>query len=383
MKIVIFTHPPFHVSQSMPRFAKMLGNGMESRGHEVEFWTAEKFFYRVISPFKIKKWLGYIDQFLIFPLQVKIRLRKYGPETLFVFADQALGPWMPLVAKRRHIVHCHDFLAQRSALGEIPENKVGVSGKIYQMYIRRGYRKGRNFISISQKTQSDLHRFLNTTPQLSEVVYNGLNQNFHPACVIESRKQLGMEFQMDLASGYILHVGGNQFYKNRKGVIKIYNAWREMNDEKLPLLLIGFSPTEELRGLKNSSAFASDIYFLTNVTDQFLQVSYQGASVLLYPSLEEGFGWPIAEAMASGCPVVTTNRNPMKEVGGEDCYYIPRYSDMDEKEWTKECAGTLKQILELPQENRQKLIQAGIKNAKRFATQKALNRIESLYKSVL
>ena len=208
MKIVIFTHPAFHVSQSMPRYAKMLGNGMESRGHEVEFWTAEKFFCRVISPFTIKKWLGYIDQYLIFPLQVKIRLRKYTPETLFVFADQALGPWVPLVSKRAHIIHCHDFLAQRSAFGEMPENPVSLTGKTYQALIRNGFRKGKNFISVSKKTREDLHEFLKFPPYFSKVVYNGLNFPFKPLNPCEARNLLSEKTGLELISGYILHVGG-------------------------------------------------------------------------------------------------------------------------------------------------------------------------------
>ena len=385
MYIVFFTHPSFLGSKSMPKYAQMIADGMKARNHSVEIWAPKKYFYRLPFPSFSKKWLGYMDQFIVFPVKVMRKLKKYPSQTLFVLADQALGPWMALISKRPHVIHCHDFLAQRSALGKIPENKVGVTGKIYQKLIRNGYRKGENFISISKKTQSDLHRFLKKEPQLSEVVYNGLNQDFKPASVVQSRQLLGNEFELNLNSGYILHIGGNQFYKNRNGVVKIYDAWREITKQKLPLVMIGQKPSNELVDLKNNSAFSSEIHLISNVTDDILQVAYQGASVLLYPSLEEGFGWPIAEAMASGCPVITTARAPMNEVAKESCYYIPRMpgNNQDSAKWVKSSAGVLNQLIDLPEEERQKLIESGLKNAERFDTQKALEHIEGVYNKIL
>lgn len=180
MKLVVFTHPVFLPSESMPRFATMIVEGMLARGHSVDVWTATPMFYNLPLPRRFKKWLGYLDQFLIFPFQVKMRLKKQTSDTLFVFADQALGPWVPLVAHRPHVIHVHDFMALRSALGEFIQNPTGWSGKQYQAMIRRGFGYGENFISVSKKTESDLRRFLPDEPPRSEVVYNGLNYPFSP-----------------------------------------------------------------------------------------------------------------------------------------------------------------------------------------------------------
>ncbi|MEO6722051.1 MAG: hypothetical protein ABIN67_16920, partial [Ferruginibacter sp.] len=131
----------------MPRFASMLADGMKQRGHTVEIWSPRPFFFRMSLFGKLRKWMGYLDQYLLFPLEVRLRLKKNKHQELYVFSDQALGPWVPLVSKYPHVIHCHDFLAQRSALGEIPENNSPWTGKRYQAYIRRGFRKGENFIS--------------------------------------------------------------------------------------------------------------------------------------------------------------------------------------------------------------------------------------------
>src|SRR5690348_5527580 len=97
MHLVLFSHPSFLHSQSMPRFTNMLQKGMQERGHTVEIWAPQPHFYQLKVPTSLKKWLGYIDQYILFPKQVKRRLKECPAETLFVFADQALGPWIPLV----------------------------------------------------------------------------------------------------------------------------------------------------------------------------------------------------------------------------------------------------------------------------------------------
>lgn len=385
MRIVIFTHPNFINSQSMPKYATMLANGMESRGHEVEVWTPRRFFYNLPSPKAFKKWLGYIDQFLLFSLEVKLRLLEQTSNTLFVFADQALGPWIPLVSKRPFVVHCHDFLAQRSAIGEIASNKVQLSGKIYQKIIRKGFRKGKYFISVSKKTRKDLHRFLGYFPKISAVIYNGLNQDFKPADQHCSRFKLSEELDLDLKKGFILHVGGNDFYKNKNGVLKIYNSWRLEGGIEIPLLLVGSPPDNELLRLIEELPYSSDILFASNVSDDQLRLCYQAAKVLLFPSHAEGFGWPIAEAMASGCPVITTKSAPMTEVGGKAAKYVPQYykSNNDDKEWIHECVAVLEATISLKDSEREHLISLGLENSKRFNTQKALDQIEAVYLKVL
>ena len=113
-------------------------------------------------------------------------------------------------------------------------------------------------------------------------------------------------------------------------------------------------------------------------------MAYAGASVFLFPSLAEGFGWPIAEAMASGCPVITTNETPMTEVAGSSAFFIKRKPANKEQveEWATEGAKVIQQVLQLTSPERQEVIKKGFINIKRFASEDTLDRIEKIYRDV-
>jgi glycosyltransferase involved in cell wall biosynthesis len=384
MKIIIFTHPSFLGSQSMPRYANMLLNGMKERGHEVQVWTPKARFSTLPSKHFLKKWLGYIDQYLVFPLEVKFRLRSCSKDSLFVFADQALGPWVPLVKNRPHVVHCHDFLALKSALGRIPENPTGFTGIQYQDYIRNGFSKAKHFICISQKTKEDLHQFHRGNIESATVCYNGLNRHFQQLDPVESRHLLTLQLQIELSSGYVMHIGGNQYYKNRKGVLEIYEEWRNSSTQQLPLLMIGSQPTTELMEFHEKLVFKKDIYFISNLSDEYINASYSGATCLLFPSLDEGFGWPIVEAMASGCPVITTNKAPMNEVGGAAAFYVDKKpTEANNELWKSATATVLGSIVSLSAMQRKETLDKSSRQSHKFNSKDALDAIEDCYKKIL
>src|SRR5688572_27791450 len=87
MNIVFFTHPDFLGHVSMPRFSGMLFQGMEKRGHKATIWSPKPRFFNLSVSKSLKKWLGYIDQYIVFPLEVRRRLKSCPANTLFVFTD--------------------------------------------------------------------------------------------------------------------------------------------------------------------------------------------------------------------------------------------------------------------------------------------------------
>jgi glycosyltransferase involved in cell wall biosynthesis len=385
MNIVFFAHPDFLGHVSMPRFAGMMLQGMKTRGHTTTIWSPKPRFFNLPFLKNFKKWLGYIDQYVIFPFEVRKKLKSCPSNTLFVFTDNALGPWVPLVAHLPHVMHCHDFMAQESALGLVPENPTRWTGRQYQKLIFRGYCKSKNFISGSQNTQNTLHRFLSSQPTRSELVYNGLNQAYSPLDVSNARAIVSAETGLDLRDGYLLHVGGNQWYKNRVGVIEMYDAWRASSTVKLPLLLIGLPPSPDVLKAYAQSPYRDSIFFFTNARDNIVHLAYAGATVFLFPSKAEGFGWPVAEAMASGCPVITTNEAPMTEVAGDAGFLISRrpFDPVKAAEWARVAGLVIGKVVDLSPSERKAAIDAGLKNAKRFDSEIALDKIELIYYNIL
>lgn len=384
MKLVLFCHPAFLKSQSMPRFAKMIGESIKAKGHEVAYWSPQPYFHRLATDTRWEKWAGYLDQYLIFPLVVKWRASRASADTLFVFCDQALGPWVPLVKHRPHVVHAHDLLALRSALGLIPQNPTGFTGRIYQRYIRWGFRQAKRFIAVSKRTRSDLAEFAGVDLSTTTVVYNGLN---HPYCQMPSdlaRQKLAQAGMVVPNQGMLLHVGGDQWYKNTVGIIRLYAEYASKVPSPLPLWMVGPPPRrKDVINALRAVPSAGSVAFFQGVNNETLQAAYSVAKAFLFPSLAEGFGWPIIEAQACGCAVITTDEAPMNEIGGPEALYLPALTaEANIQQWVDSGATVLRALLDLDPVDDAMRVERRMDWASRFTHDAAIEGYLAVYRQV-
>lgn len=388
MHVVLLTHPRFLGSQSMPRFAEHLKEGLERRGAYVEALTPKPFFYLLGKSSSLKKWLGYLDQYIVFPLFILakvVRLRKV-PNRLYVLCDQALGPWVPFLRFEPHVIHAHDLLALRSALGLIPENPTSLTGRVYQRLIRFGFRMGSNFIAVSSRTKSDLERFGGVSGDRIRIVFNSLNYSFRliDFSVAEAEvSQLGVSS----ADGWLLHVGGGQWYKNTIGVLKIYHEYAARRGAAgkrvLPLVMVSPGPTPAMERLIDSLPDSASVVFLREISAFQLNCLYSGCVALLFPSLAEGFGWPIIEVQACGSLVLTTAEEPMSEISGPSAYLVPRFRDGESLiAWSKLAADRLDEISSLTPNDRRTMVDAGLEWVRQFDPEKIMNSYFDIYSEV-
>ena len=132
---------------------------------------------------------------------------------------------------------------------------------------------------------------------------------------------------------------------------------------------LDFASVEELE----RAGFINEVTVYKNVTDEELRRLYSGALVLIFPSMEEGFGWPIVEAQACGCPVVTTDKEPMRETGGEAAIYAA------EGKWT----DAVEEVLTMSTERRADVVAAGLENARRYSATKMAREYVEVYRKMM
>lgn len=384
MHILLLRHYPLVEGPSMRAFACQIAEGLRGRGHRVTELSAPVVFGQLVPrSHPIAKWLGYLDQFLIFPPLLWLRVRLLSSSFLCVFSDQALGPWMPWLRNRPHIVHCHDLLALESSLGLQPFHRLSRSGSLYQRWILHGFRRARFFLSVSSATQEALERHLDQRPKLSAVLYNPLPVRFAVVPPDQANAAIRINLPQLETQTYLFHIGRN-WYKNRLGILAI---WEQLHRLGLPqhLVLVGTLDSLMQAWILQRPQLAPYLHVLDRASDDLVVALYNRAELLLFPSHSEGFGWPILEGLACGCPVVTTHRPPMTEVGGFAVTTIPPAPPppLSLEPWALNAAMTVQMVLKRSPTEKERIRQLGFAQASRFLMEPWLDKLESYYHKAL
>lgn len=368
----------------MKAYASQIAASMRARGHRVHELTSPVLLGRLLSSkHAAAKWLGYIDQFLIFPPLLWLQALILPSGSLIVLSDQALGPWFPWVAGRPHVVHCHDLLALEGSLGLQPFHHVGRSGRCYQRWIRRGFRRARCFLPISNATRLALEPHLVAKPLLSEVLYNPISERFSVLPKGLAWEAVAADLPGIRDQPYLFHIGRG-WYKNRMGVLAIWDNLFRMHTA-IHLVLVGVPDATMQSWLRQRPHLAPWLHILDHPSDQLVVALYNNAVALLYPSHIEGFGWPVLEALACGCPVITTDRAPMNEVGGNAATYIsPAPSPPESLDpWARQAAHQIQPLLAMSSAERERIRELGFAQARRFELSVWVDQLEAHYQRAL
>ncbi|HXG69778.1 MAG TPA: glycosyltransferase, partial [Gemmatimonadaceae bacterium] len=290
-------------SESMNRYAEMLERVLTDSGHAVRLVIPPRVFGKLTkdatSP---AKWLGYLDKYLIFPR----RLNKDAAWADIVhITDQGNGSYARLLRRHVTVITCHDMFAIRAGLGTVPDHSLKYTGRVLQASNRKGLEAADAVICVSDYTKEELLRFTACDPARVRVAYNPLNYPYTPATRGEIDATL-VHVGADPHDQYFLHVGGNYPYKNRPGVVRIFSELRRTapyRDAKL--VMAGARWPTELRETVAMLGLTELVLEVETPTNEALRALYSGALALIFPSFYEGFGWPLVEAQACGCPVAT------------------------------------------------------------------------------
>lgn len=122
-------------------------------------------------------------------------------------------------------------------------------------------------------------------------------------------------------TGVLLHIGNNGFYKRREQVLRMFARMNRSLARRL--VMIGPPPTDSMRELAHELQLGESVAWVEDASDAVVAAWYRRASVMVFPSLYEGYGWPVLEAMAFGLPVVCSNGGSLPEVAGTAAPCLP------------------------------------------------------------
>jgi glycosyltransferase involved in cell wall biosynthesis len=186
-----------------------------------------------------------------------------------------------------------------------------------RVMIRRALSRADRIITVSYNSKRDLVDYFGITPGRVDVIYNGVSRRFRPDIPAEERERVAKKY--GLRTPYLLFLGGERPHKNAQNVIRAFaEARRSRPDLPHVLALAGPVPrnTARIDALIAALDLGSSIARPGLIEEDDLPGLFAGADVLLYPTLYEGFGMPVVEAMASGTPVLTSSTSALQEIAG-------------------------------------------------------------------
>lgn len=265
------------------------------------------------------------------------------PDVLFVPAHL-----LPPITPAKMVVTIHDL-----AWKYFPDAYSKSEIRLQKLAISRAIKKRAKIIVYSQSTFRDLIKFFPVDREKISFVPMGFSyKNFQ----VEKPESS----QSKTSGSYILSVGRLEIKKNIINLIKAYNLLRQERKIKEKLVLVGKPGLgyDQIKEEINSSKYKHDIIETGFVASTELKNLYANASAFVFPSLYEGFGFPVLEAFAAGVPVVTSKTSSMPEVAGRAALLI-------DPENPFEIAAAISQILNKPL-LRDKLTAAGKIQVKKY-----------------
>lgn len=228
----------------------------------------------------------------------------------FYSADY-LGPVLPMPC--RTVITVHDLIPiVYPRVTRFQHRLVG------NCLLPRTIRNAAAVVSVSEATKQDILRHILIPKSKIKVIYEGKNKAFHPRDrddrrirAIRSRYGIGDD-------PYFLSLGISDPKKNGKNIVRAFSETVKRSEKRCTLVLAGNTGhgASSLERMANELRIRDKVLFPGFVSDEHLPLLMSGARGLCFPSLYEGFGLPVLEAMACGCPVITSNVSSLPEIAG-------------------------------------------------------------------
>lgn len=210
----------------------------------------------------------------------------------------------------KSIVTIHDLIFKTH-----PKTYAFFDRQMYDIKFKNSCLQADKIIAISQSTKNDLVNYYKIAPEKIEVIYQSCNAQYFDETPTN-------KIPYNLPDTYLLYVGSVIPRKNLELIVKAYTILP--TDFTIPVVVVGDGKTykKRMKQLIQRYGLGEKFIWLDKVNSIELKALYQHAQVLIYPSLYEGFGLPVAEALLCKTPVITSNTSSLKEAGGSESIYI-------------------------------------------------------------
>lgn len=274
-----------------------------------------------------------------------------------------------LPTRGKKIVTVHDLFFM-----DFPAFVQGEARKNFNRRIENSLQRSDGILVISQFIKDQIMKRFFLKEEKIKVVYHGVDPGFANKPSVAQTENAKNKY--GLPSKFILFVGA---IEPRKNLVKLIEALRfiQKKSQAIPLVIVGKEGMDYHNLVKKieDSKLQSKVLFLNYLPDGDLKILYRLASCLVFPSLCEGFGLPLIEAMASECPLVISRASAFPEIALDAALYF-------QPEDAEEMASQIITVLD-DEDIRKKLIQRGIQRVQDFSWTKTAENTLSFYRSVL
>ncbi|MCJ7737489.1 MAG: glycosyltransferase family 4 protein [Anaerolineae bacterium] len=347
----------------------VLAPELASRGHDyVAFAAAGGVDPAVFDPLRAAnvqlrtlpisdEWVARLWHRLRLPLPVELLTGKLD---IFYSPNFVLPPTLP---QTRTLLTVHDL-----SFVHYPDHFVPRLVEYLSRVVPRSVRRADHILADSESTRRDLIHQLDVPPDRVTVIYCGVDKRFEPTTEAGKDRAILQRYDL-LERPYVLAVGTLQPRKNHVRLIQAFAAL----DSDAELVIAGGRGWLYEGILKEADKHPDCVRVLGFVDDSHLPALYRGARVFTFPSLYEGFGIPVLEAMACGTPVVCSNASSLPEVAGDATLLV---NPLDVSELTLALARALED-----NDLRQAMIRKGIQQSRRFTWVSAARQLLSVFET--
>lgn len=291
-------------------------------------------------------------------------LRRSGVEVL-----HAMAFVIPLMARCPSVVTIYDLSFLRYPHAFRPFNRWYL-----KCFTPVSARRARRVIAISESTRQDVIRHLHVAPECVDVIHCGVDPSFHPLPASEVER---FRRERQLSDPFILFVGTLEPRKNVELILRAYARWRA-RDAQAPRLVIAGAKGWYFETIFRTAArlgLDDSVLFPGYISAEDLPLWYNAAGLFVYPSLFEGFGLPVLEAMACGTPVICSNVSSLPEVSGDAAVLVAPDDEVG-------LAEAMRTVWENPA-LRQTMIERGLARAREYTWARAATQTVQTYQRAL